>query len=159
MDKNETLFFHRNWWLFYALLFLLIGLLVYAVLWNPNHRMQILKQQLIDCSTANVNTTHGNMVNCDAKVQSGGQGNTRTQHTLGAKSGKVALEYDTKSIPDEINVFYDGQLVLSTNGLVSSFGQLAWEYKAEPGKPDYFVVEVSAPTEDTAWEYIVNCPL
>jgi len=158
MTKLEDSFFHRNWWLFYTALFLLIGLLVYAILWNPNNKITVLEQQLKDCNTAGLIGTSENIVNCDARVQSGGQGNTQTQHLLGKKPGKIVLQYDMKTIPDEIEVFYDGQLVLSTNGLVSGTGQLEWGYKGESGKPDYCIVKISAPTPDTAWEYIVNCP-
>jgi len=191
--KNKS--FNNYWWLFYPLLFFLTGLLVYAMLWSPEHTIEVLRQELNDCrgshaasSTRPVdggdNTLSDNIdslqigeldknralpgedkiaentiVNCDAKVESGGQGVTKTKHILGDQSGRVILQYDTKTIPDEIKVYYDGKPIVHTDGLVSGAGQLEWIYEVAPGKPKYCYVEVSAPTPRTVWEYIVNCPL
>ncbi|MCS4165259.1 hypothetical protein HS960_14415 [Sphingobacterium paramultivorum] len=191
--KNKS--FANNWWLFYPLLFLLIGLLVYALLWNPENTIEVLRQELNDCRDSHAasstrpvdggdNTLPGNIdslqigeldknralpgddkkventiVNCDAKVESGGQGVTKTKHILGDQSGRVILQYDTKTIPDEIKVYYDGKPIAHTDGPVSGAGQLEWIYEVAPGKPKYCYVEVSAPTPRTVWEYIVNCPL
>lgn len=191
--KNKS--FANNWWLFYPLLFLLIGLLVYALLWSPEHTIEVLKQELNDCrdnravsskrpvdggynsSFDNIDSlqigeldknralpgedkkAENTIVNCDAKVESGGQGVTKTKHILGDQSGRVILQYDTKTIPDEIKVYYDGKPIAHTDGLVSGAGQLEWIYEVAPGKPKYCYVEVSAPTPRTVWEYIVNCPL
>jgi hypothetical protein len=191
--KNKS--FNNYWWLFYPLLFFLTGLLVYAMLWSPEHTIEVLRQELNDCrgshaasSTRPVdggdNTLPDNIdslqigeldknralpgedkkaentiVNCDAKVESGGQGVTKTKHILGDQSGRVILQYDTKTIPDEIKVYYDGKPIAHTDGLVSGAGQLEWIYEVAPGKPKYCYVEVSAPTPRTVWEYIVNCPL
>ena len=111
-----------------------------------------LKSELADCTSA------ANTVDCNATVQSGGQGFTRTQHNIGSRSGVVEIIYDAMTIPDEFNVFYDGQLVASSSGLVSGQGSFRWNYNAQPGKPDYCIVEVSAPQNNTEWEYLVNCP-
>ena len=167
MEQTKSNLSSRYWWLFYPLLFFLIGLLIYALLWNPNNKIDFLKQQLKDCNAKQVKEKQphadekykGSVVNCDAKVQSGGQGVTRTKHIMGEQSGRVILLYDTNTIPDEIKVFYDGKLITDTKGLVSGAGQLEWSYNAEAGKPNYCYVEVSAPTPQTIWEYIVNCPL
>jgi hypothetical protein len=191
--KNKS--FTNYWWLFYPLLFLLIGLLIYALLWNPDNTIEVLRQELNDCRDSHAaspkrqvdggdNTMPDNIdslqlgeieknqaqpkeekkaentiVNCDAKVESGGQGVTKTKHILGDQSGRVILQYDTKTIPDEIKVYYDGKPIAHTDGLVSGAGQLEWIYEVAPGKPKYCYVEVSAPTPRTVWEYIVNCPL
>jgi hypothetical protein len=201
--KNKS--FANNWWLFYPLLFLLIGLLVYALLWNPEDATAVLRQQLDDCRDSHAASAKRQVdgddsslpdntdslqlgeiepipiqpdeiekkedvpvedkkqknavVNCNAKVESGGQGVTKTKHILGNQSGRIILQYDTKDIPDEIKVYYNGKRIMHTGGLVSGPGQLEWNYHAESGKPNYCYVEVSAPIDDTAWEYIVNCPL
>ncbi|MEJ5055772.1 hypothetical protein [Sphingobacterium sp. MYb382] len=162
MDRFNNTFFYRNWALFYLLLFLLIGLLMYALWWNPNRKVSLLMQQLENCKNvvpaATPPAAAPETVHCDARVESGGQGTTTTQHDLGNKTGKVTLQFDTVKIPDEIKVYYDGRIVAQTNGLVTGTGILEWNYTAQAGKPEFCVVEVSAPTESTVWEYIVNCP-
>ncbi len=184
--KSQS-FANTWWWLFYPFLFLLIGLLVYALLWSPKSSLNILRQELRECREAHAIVPYEQgdhnkkmvpqesaenqekldldkyqkaaTVNCDAQVQSGGHGITKTKHIMGDQSGRIILQYDTKEIPDEIKVYYDGKLITDTNGLVSGPGQLEWKYEAAENKPNYCYVEVSAPTQETVWEYIVNCPL
>ncbi|TDS12357.1 hypothetical protein [Sphingobacterium paludis] len=184
--KSQS-FANKWWWLFYPILFLLVGMLIYALLWSPDGSLDILRQELRDCreqhtiayreqldSIENMlpEETQQNQesleldenqkaatVNCDAQVQSGGHGITKTKHIIGDQSGRIILQYDTKEIPDGIKVFYDGKLIADTKGLVSGAGQLEWKYDAAQNKPNFCYVEVSAPTQETVWEYIVNCPL
>lgn len=167
-------FFYRNWWLFYLLFFLLLGLLLYALFWKPicndnSAEINKLKSQnaqlskdLNDCRNQKQppvdSTAVSQVVNCDAQVNSGGEGNTETKHTLGSQSGKVIVDYDAKSIPDKIDVIYDGKVVATTGDLASGIGQLEWDYVAASGKPDFCIVIVSAPQTNTAWAYRVNCP-
>lgn len=156
-------FFYRNWWLFYLLAFLLLGILIYALLWNPirNNHNQVIRQlqtELENCKNSQQEAPEKGVVGCDTEVKSGGQGHTKTQHTLGDNSGTVYLDYETQNVPDEINIYYDDKIVASTNGLVSGSGSLKWFYKAEKGKPNYCIVEVKAPQDKTVWEYILNCP-
>ena len=184
--KSQS-FASKWWWLFYPLLFLLIGILIYALLWSPHEYSDVLRQELRDCKEGHAMEARGQgddmtkmlpeeatenpelleldknqkaaTVNCDAQVQSGGHGVTKTKHIIGDESGRIILQYDMKEIPDEIKVFYDGKLIADTKGLVSGSGQLEWKYDAAQDKPNYCYVEVSAPTQETVWEYIVNCPL
>lgn len=173
-------FFYKNWWLFYLLFFLLLGLLFYALFWRPvchnnsgeTNRLKSQNEQLIkdlnNCKNAVVQNPVQNpapnpndsvqIVNCNAQVNSGGKGDTETQHSLGAQSGRVVINYDAKRIPDRIDVYYDGKVVATTGADVPGVGQLVWNYPATPGKPDYCTVVVSAPQDNTNWEYQVNCP-
>lgn len=177
-------FFYRNYWLFYLLFFLLLGWLIYALLWQPyDCRTEItdlknrnktlisqvkeledknknLTQELDQCRNDSVDSTQvaQQTVDCNATVNSGGQGFTSTNHRLGANAGNVVVEFDADNIPDEFSVIYDGQVVASSGGLVSHGGTMSWQYKAENGKPDFCTVEVSAPTNGTNWNYLVNCP-
>lgn len=152
-------FFYKNWWLFYLLFFLLLGFLVYALLWNSKHSAEIasLRQQLAQCQNI-VDANNQDVINCDAVVTSGGQGNTRTKHILGNRSGVIRLQYDMQNIPDQIKVIYDGVEVAASDGLVSGAGILNWNYTAKLGKPDFCIIELSAPGADTIWEYLLNCP-
>jgi hypothetical protein len=167
-------FFYKYWILYYTIFFLLIGLLIYALLWSPDlsrytQTINDLNNQLEDCNrsqpidsaTAVIDTTSikvDNTINCDATVQSGGPGETTTQHELGKSSGTVVIEYDMKTLPDEINVYYDNVLVASSNGLVSNSNTLQFKYSAVAGKPTYCIVKISAPYDNTEWNYLLNCP-
>lgn len=153
-------FFYKNWWLFYLLFFLLLGLLVYAILWNANTNAEIasLKQQLNECQNSS-DANNQKVINCDAVVNSGGKGVTRTKHVLGNQSGLVKVQYDMQNIPDQIRVLYDGDHVAGTDGLVHGEGILEWNYEAKAGKPDFCIVEMSAPGDQTVWEYLLNCPI
>jgi hypothetical protein len=155
-------FFYKNWWLYYLLIFLLLGVLVYALLWQPIDQSQIrmLTKQLEDCRQAAVVEITPPMatVDCDARVNSGGQGLTLTKHILGNRSGTVILQYDMKTVPDELKLIYDDKIVAVTDGLVSGNGELVWQYASHSGQPDYCYVEVSAPLDNTVWEYLLNCP-
>ncbi|GGH20423.1 hypothetical protein FAZ19_09875 [Sphingobacterium alkalisoli] len=158
-------FFYKTWWLYYLLFFLLLGVLIYALLWQPVKRshVQVLTKQLEDCrQAATIAATKPTLpittVNCNAKVNSGGQGFTRTKHVLGNNSGTVILQYDTQLVPDELKLIYEDKVVAVTDGMVSGQGELKWHYDVDSGKPNYCYVEVSAPNDNTVWEYIVNCP-
>lgn len=164
-------FFYRNWWLFYILFFLLLGILVYAFFWQNNsikytNEINSLNKELKECRDSKIvpapeaenETPVKNVVDCNATVNSGGQGETITEHKLGNSSGTVVVDYDAQNIPDEFTVIYDGKIVASTSGLVAHEGSLTWEYNPISGKPDYCTVKVSAPNDKTNWSYIVNCP-
>ena len=93
-------FFYTNWVLYYLLLFLLLGLLIYALLWKPSYNqyntvINTLKNELADCKnekkrvdtvtqiyTPSDTISVDTIVNCNATVNSGGQGTTKTQHEL-----------------------------------------------------------------------------
>ena len=92
----ENRFWYKNWWLFYLLFFLLLGLFIYALLWHPrygnSYRVEQLEQQLRDCREKPTQES-SKTVDYNATVKSGGQGHTITKHTLGDKAGKVIVEY------------------------------------------------------------------
>ena len=142
----------KYWYLFYVLLILMIGLLIFVLLWKPNlcrfnKTIDNLNQQLIDCKNSQniIDTTKkekiDNYIQCNAVVKSGGQGETITQHDLGNKSGNVLINYDLYSIPDKIEVYYENNLVASTFGYINGSGTIQFFYTAEKGKPTYCTVK------------------
>lgn len=166
-------FFYKYWVLYYIIFFLLLGLLIYALLWTPdlsrytktindlNNQLEVCNKQLRDSVGTEIDTTTiriDNTINCDATVQSGGQGETTTQHELGKRSGVVTIEYDMKSVPDEINVYYDNVIVASSSGLVSGSNLIQFKYIAKARKPTFCIVRISAPNSGTSWDYTLNCP-
>lgn len=157
-------FFYKYWFLFYTLFFLLLGILIYAIFWQPNFdnynkKINELNQRLIECeNSVIIDTTTANkkIIDCDAAVKSGGQGMTENTHDLGGKQGKVIVNFDMNRIPDELIVYLDGRAVTSTNGLVSGRGYV--EFNFDPSTSKSCKVVVKAPQENTAWQYLVNCP-
>lgn len=173
-------FFYRNWWLFYLLMFVLLGVLIYALLWGRNldnnaiqnrnlvgqnkdliqrlNDADRLNQNLINALEECQNNQTNDIVQCNAEVNSGGHGFTSTKHDLGNRSGMVVISYHAQTIPDKFEVIYNGQKVASTNDFVSRQGQLSFRYEAGQGKPNFCIVQVTGPDESTAWDYVVNCP-
>ncbi|HKU96822.1 MAG TPA: hypothetical protein VJR58_16180 [Vineibacter sp.] len=97
------------------------------------------------------------MMPCNVDAYSGGEGVTRNRHYLGSKPGPVTILYNMRQIPDQMNVYYRGRLVASTNQPVSYNGRLSFDYQPEAG--DYsIVVEVVGPRSGTEWNYRVECP-
>jgi len=97
------------------------------------------------------------MLPCNVDAASGGEGVTRNRHYLGSKPGPVTILYNMRQIPDQMNVYYRGRLVATTNQPVSYNGRLSFDYQPEAG--DYSVViEVVGPRSGTEWNYRVECP-
>ena len=97
------------------------------------------------------------MLPCNADAASGGAGVTRNRHYLGNKPGPVTILYNMKRIPDQMNVYYRGRLVATTNHPTSFVGSLSFNYQPEAG--DYSVViEVVGPRFGTEWNYRLDCP-
>ncbi len=93
---------------------------------------------------------------CNAKTISGGFGVTPTLHSVGSKSGTIQLNYEMYSIPDKLEVFYEGKLLFSTNGFVS--GNKTESITYNYNKETEIEVIVTGNDAGTAWEYTVNCP-
>jgi len=158
------------------LFFLLLGLLIYALIWAPNfsrfsETINDLNSKLEKCKNESVivdtvgtvvktidSLKVDNTINCNATVKSGGKGITTTRHELGNRSGVVYLDYDMVNLPDQIKVIYDNIVVYASNGLVSHRNIINWKYNAISGKPTFCIVEISAPYDDTAWTYELSCP-
>lgn len=162
-------FFYKNWILYYILAFLLIGILVYALLWEPicntnniensnyESTIQDLTKQLNECKN-NIVIDTTSVIDCNATVESGGKGKTETTHNLGTNHGKVIIEYNMQNIPDHMTVFLNNKVVAETNGLVRGNGILEFNYNPTTNSTSICKVIVDAPQEGTEWKYIVNCP-
>ena len=165
-------FFYKYWILFYVLFFILLGILIYALFWQPNYdgftnKINELNKQLIDCrNNKTVIDSISNevenpsekeeIIDCNETVQSGGQGTTENNHDLGTKPGKVIVEFDMNTIPDEMIIYLDDKEIANTNGLVSGGGYLKFNF--DPNKSKFCKIIVKAPQTNTEWKYLVNCP-
>jgi hypothetical protein len=97
-------------------------------------------------------------LDCGVTQAAGGQGTSFTTHILGSGSGLVRIEYEMYPNPDQMDVYYDNQLVASTNTLVSNKGFLSFNYSYNPSKPTFCVIKIYAPNNGTEWEYAAFCP-
>lgn len=96
--------------------------------------------------------------NCDVTSNSGGQGSFSQIHQLGNTSGTVQVRYEMFTIPDQLNLVYNGQVVASTSGLVSGRGTLSFQYMPKQGDPAFCTIQLIAPNDGTQWNYTINCP-
>jgi hypothetical protein len=84
---------------------------------------------------------------------------TINHHDLGKNSGQVEIYYYMYSLPDMLEVYYDGSLIASTDSLVSNQGKLNFNYNYDENKPTYFTVKViPGGHPDTKWDYSIICP-
>lgn len=106
---------------------------------------------------------------CNSSNDSGGEGITTNLHFLGEKAGLVNIQYDMQSVPDKLEVFYEGQLVASTYDILGNnegfvggnmptgcCGNLTFHYKKN--KDDFCKVIITG-NNHTYWSYIINCPI
>jgi hypothetical protein len=93
-----------------------------------------------------------------AEHMNGGQGEFTKDYFLGSEPGTVRVTFDLYSIPDKMEIIYNGQVVATTSTFVSGVGALEFYYPARPNEPDYCTIRVSAPQDGTSWEYYINCP-
>ena len=126
------MFFNRYYILFYILLFLLIGLNIYALLWKPScpqttNTNTPLPQPPTAPPALPVIDSNSVIVACNSDVKSGGQGQTNTLHSLGNNAGRVYVNYDMKGIPDRLDIYMNGTYVASTNQEVSGTGILFFD--------------------------------
>lgn len=100
---------------------------------------------------------------CNTETHSGGKGITETKHFLGARPGRVRLNYNTFREPDRIIVYYKGRKLAATDGFVPGTGEVEFNWNPPPNGPpnDYVVtVEVTGTpgSGSTEWRYNLGCP-
>jgi PKD repeat protein len=96
---------------------------------------------------------------CNSLLAAGGQGTTFTTHHLGSIPGKVFVSYEMYPNPDQMDIYYDGNLVASTNSLVSNTGALSFDYNPAANGPFHCVIRIYAPNSGTRWDYVAGCPI
>jgi hypothetical protein len=94
---------------------------------------------------------------CNWTGSSGGHGITRNKHYLGDKGGLVTIHYELYTIPDDITVTYNDQVLAGTYGPRNGSGRLVFNWR--PNGNDYsIVVTVTGPHAGTQWRYAMACP-
>ena len=188
------LFINKLWWLIPTLSFIILILLLFRSCTDDscvklNDKIDNLNNVLENCECKEVvvrgciddgykeynpdaNVDDGScktkLVPCNVSTKSGGPGVTKTNHSLGQNSGKVTIRYDMLSVPDKLEVFYEGKRVSSTfdvrgneNGYVGGrnragcCGKISFNYSAGG---DSFCTVVVTGLQGTSWNYTLGCP-
>jgi hypothetical protein len=92
---------------------------------------------------------------CNERTESGNEGVTSNTHDLGENSGVATISYEMYSVPDKLEVFYEGNVVASTRNFVSNSGTLTFNYT--PNHDTYCTVVVTG-LLGTDWVYSMGCP-
>jgi len=127
-------------------------------------------------------TTTSIIVNlCDSTIfYQGGQSYPNiTYVTLGVDLGNVTIDYDTYSIPDKFEIWFDGVMVVDTgyrgSAVLQTFLNNALIARGEPterivgpaaGSATFYKdsattvaeVRIYAPMDNTYWQYYMSCP-
>ncbi|KIQ20478.1 hypothetical protein RU01_02320 [Rhodococcus sp. MEB064] len=97
--------------------------------------------------------------NCNEQTVSGGEGVTDTNHQLG-RTGPTSfvLDYETESVPDNIEVFYQGGKVYESGYIGDDLneGTGSAVVSLPPGGATTVLVRVTGPS-GTSWAYTVRC--
>lgn len=96
------------------------------------------------------------LIPCNTESRSGGAGVTRNHHSLGSTDGHVVISYEMYSIPDAMDVYYEGTLVATTGGPVSHTGTLEFDYVRNIAT--WCTTVVTGPN-GTEWRYTLACPV
>ncbi len=96
---------------------------------------------------------------CNADTIAGGPGVTNTKHAIGRPGPTTfVLRHETFSIPDRIEVFYEGRLIHDTGYIGDDINE-GWgtpTVAVPPGASRDVLVRVTGPT-GTDWNYTANC--
>ena len=102
---------------------------------------------------------------CGVGTTASGQiGTFDTYHKVGSNAGVVGIAWNMVTVPDQMEVFYNGNLIgytynpgnPSTPALVSGQGCIYVNYN--PVGSDYqLMVRLTSNEDGTVWNYIVNC--
>jgi hypothetical protein len=164
--RGMNLFAFRYWWLFW-ILFLFAIWWIYPCIIPHKDPLCVSIEHIQEKSYSIINSMNNcctcapppGTAPCNTNIaESGGRGYFKKLHDLGSNPGQVNIKYNMLSVPDKMEIFYDNILVASTGSLISGTGNLSFNYNAEPGKPRYCTVVLTAPKSGTEWNYYLGCP-
>ena len=92
---------------------------------------------------------------CDDYSESGGQTIQSFYVALDSSRGYVKLTYDMYSIPDQLELVYEGATIFSTGGLVSGRRIIT---RLIDGDDEFMYVKITATNSGTAWDFTLTCP-
>lgn len=92
---------------------------------------------------------------CPTTQRAGGQGTTTLSVNLMITAWTFEISYNFYSIPDELDIMYEGKTIFSTGGLVSGSKVVSVTYS---GKYTIVQARINAPRGGTAWTVSIACP-
>jgi hypothetical protein len=95
---------------------------------------------------------------CPTQQRSGGQGFFTFSVDLKKTQGVFQVSYQMYQIPDALIIYYNGNPVFSTGGLVSGGLTVMVPYGSSNSTSTLVRIEISAPTSGTLWDVAVGCP-
>ena len=191
-NKPGCFSWFSNWlrWLYYLLLLILLLLFLYRC--TEFGRLVKCKIELIsmekemksinaeqDTILQYIELTKVKVKECGQPVTQKGKNIVYQEfYDLGKKNGLVEINYDVYTIPDRIEVIYNGEIVAQTStttfkawdrydflnlvnyGYGQFTGTLSFDYKYDAKKPTYVMIRVIPHQEiqTTEWTFTVNCP-
>ena len=93
---------------------------------------------------------------CDTTQESGGAGTSVLSFDVLQSQGSFRVFYDMFSIPDGLEINYEGQTIFTTGGLVPNSGDHVVTLPAG-GTSTTVTAILTAPNSGTAWELFVGC--
>ncbi len=87
---------------------------------------------------------------------SGGAGVTTNKHLIGKIKTQVLIHYEMYTIPDKMDVYYDGKLIRTTGGLVSGAGDFKIDFQPTDSGGDSIQIIMTGGNDGTAWDYFVK---
>ena len=92
----------------------------------------------------------------DGFTQSGGQQTTTYAVGLDRSKGTLSLTYQMYSVPDRLDLIYEGTTIFTTGGLVSGTRTIS---ATIDGNAKVIYVRIEAPNSGTAWNFQLTCPV
>ena len=92
---------------------------------------------------------------CDDYSESGGQTIQSFYVALDSSRGYVTLTYNMYSVPDQLELVYEGATIFSTGGLVSGRRIIT---RLIDGDDEFMYVKITATNSGTAWDFTLTCP-
>lgn len=91
---------------------------------------------------------------CPLLNERGGQGRTTFSVDVRRTSGSFLVQYNMFSIPDELEIRYEGAVLFTTGGLVSGARTFPVSFA---GESTIIAVTINAPNDSTAWTVRIDC--
>ncbi|MEO0540715.1 MAG: hypothetical protein AAFZ80_07600 [Cyanobacteria bacterium P01_A01_bin.105] len=93
---------------------------------------------------------------CDREQASGGQEGDRRMVQMSANSGEIEIDYTMYTVPDRLQVFYEGKALLDTD-FVSGTETVRVPFSGSSARVEV-VVTGNIEQSSTQWEYTLRCP-
>lgn len=118
----------------------------------------IAGQATIDDVWRQFNAIGAPQQHCNDLSDAGGYGGVYRRIDMGRGGPMtIPLRFETFSIPDAVNVYYEGRHIYGS-GFVGTNGDRWVDVMVPPGASTSVIVEVLAPDRSTEWNYTVHCP-